>query len=261
MRAACLQQHIDPCRTQDNLSRALEMAGAALDRGAKILVFPELFLTGFCYEQAAFPSPSAQDEPPYPSLDLFREIAREHDCLIIGSIRSGRCNLGFCLDAGGLELRAKIHPFGPELEHFDGGAFISPAATKWGMVGLEVCYDLRFPEVARSLALQGADFLVTVAQFPAPRRAQWRALCMARAIENQLPHVACNWAGGGGSLIVSARGEVLAEAGPDEAVIVGEIDLYERDQVRREIPCFADRRPEVYSVGVQGERRPISFRG
>jgi predicted amidohydrolase len=247
MRAACLQQRVDPCRPQDNLSRALKLACAALDKGAKILVFPELFLTGFCYEQAAQSSfASYQDKPPYPSLDPFREMAREHDCLIIGSIRNGRSNLGFCLDAGGLELRAKIHPFGQEKEHFDGGQFISPAATKWGMAGLEVCYDLRFPEVARSLALQGADFLVTVAQFPAARRAQWRALCMARAIENQLPHVACNFASGGGSLIVSARGEVLAEAGPDEAVIIGEIDLCERDQVRREITCFADRRPEVY---------------
>jgi len=58
--------------------------------------------------------------------------------------------------------------------------------------------------------------------------------------------VACNFASGGGPLIVSARGDVLAEAGPDEAVIMGDIDLCERDQVRREITCFADRRPEVY---------------
>jgi len=69
-------------------------------------------------------------------------------------------------------------------------------------VGLEICYDLRFPEVARALALQGADYLVTIAQFPAARIAQWRALCLARAIENQMPHLACNWADGGGSLIV-----------------------------------------------------------
>ena len=246
MRAACLQQRVDPCRPQDNLSRALEMARAALQQGAKILVFPELFLTGFCYEASAQSSASAEDAFPYPSLDPFRKIAQEHDCLIIGSLRNGRRNYGFCLDPVGLELRAKIHPFDTEKEHFDGAPFISPAATRWGMVGLEVCYDLRFPEVARALALQGADFLVTVAQFPAARRAQWRMLCIARAIENQLPHVACNWASGGGSLIISARGEVLAEAGPDEAVIVGEIDLAERDRVRREIPCFADRRPEVY---------------
>ncbi len=72
-------------------------------------------------------------------------------------------------------------------------------------MGLEICYDLRFPEVARSLALQDADFLVTVAQFPAQREEQWRALSLARAIENQIPHLACNWAEGGGSMIISAR--------------------------------------------------------
>ncbi len=170
----------------------------------------------------------------------------EHNCLFIGSLRSGRQNLGFCLDGDGLQLRPKIHPFGGEKEHFDGGDFISPVATKWGRVGLEICYDLRFPEVARSLALQGADFLVTVAQFPALRREQWRALAMARAIENQMPHLACNWARGGGSLIIDARGRVLAEAGSEETLILADIDLADRDAFRREVSCFADRRPEIY---------------
>jgi len=216
------------------------MAREALRREADILIYPELFLTGFCYENGM------QDSPPFPSLDPFRALAREHECLIIGSFCSGRQNLGFCLDAESLELRPKIHPFDTEKEHFDGGDFVSPVATRWGMVGLEICYDLRFPEVARALALQGADFLVTVAQFPAARRAQWRALCLARAIENQMPHLACNWADGGASLIVNARGEVQAEAGSEEAMIVNEVDLAGRDAVRREITCFADRRPEIY---------------
>ena len=148
------------------------MARAALAGGAQILVYPELFLTGFCYE----PLPAAAEDPTYSSLDPFRELAEEHECLIIGSLRHARQNLGFCLDSAGLELRPKIHPFGEEKGHFDGGDFISPVATRWGRVGLEICYDLRFPEVARSLALQGADFLVTVAQFPASRVVQWRAL-------------------------------------------------------------------------------------
>jgi len=227
------------------------MAGAALAEGAEILVFPELFLTGFCYESSL--QSSAQDHPPYTSLDPFRALAREHNCLIIGSLRCGRQNLGFCLDSEGLQLRPKIHPFGEEKVHFDGGDFISPVATKWGRVGLEICYDLRFPEVARSLALQGADFLVTVAQFPALRREQWRALCLARAIENQMPHLACNWARGGGSLIIDARGQGLAEAGSEETLILADIDLADRDAFRREVSCFADRRPEIYG-GWEAER-------
>ena len=242
MRAALLQQQIEPCKIEENLARALQMAHNALDKGAEILVYPELFLTGFCYE----PSPASAEDTTFSALDPFRELAEVHGCLIIGSLRSGRLNLGFCLDSESLGLRPKIHPFGEEKEHFDGGDFISPVATKWGRVGLQICYDLRFPEVARSLALQGADFLVTVAQFPAPRREQWRTLALARAIENQIPHLACNWANAGGSLIINARGTVKAEANAGETIIWGDIDLVERDEVRREIACFADRRPEVY---------------
>ena len=222
------------------------MAGAALAEGAQILVFPELFLTGFCYESSLQSSSRSQDHPPYPSLDPFRALARERNCLFIGSLRSLRQNLGFCLDDEGLQLRPKIHPFAGEKEHFDGGDIISPVATKWGRVGLLICYDLRFPEVARSLALQGADFLVSVAQFPELRREQWRALCQGRAIENQMPHLACNWANGGGSLIIDARGRVLAEAGLEETLILADIDLADRDLFRREVSCFVDRRPQIY---------------
>lgn len=240
MRASCLQLRIDLCQREENTLRALKMAELAVDGGAEILAFPELFISGFCYEQMP-------EDPPYPSLDLFRRFAIEHDCLIIGSIWSGRHNMGFCLDGEELQMRPKIHPFGPEKEHFKGGTFISPVSTKWGKVGLEICYDLRFPEVARSLALQGADFLATIAQFPAARGLHWRTLCLARAMENQIPHLACNWAQGGNSMIVDAYGDLQAEAKSDEEeVICGEIDLVRRDSVRKEIPCFFDRRPEVY---------------
>jgi predicted amidohydrolase len=222
------------------------MAGSALAKGAEILVLPELFLTGFCYEPSLQSTQAAQDRPPYPSLDPFWALAREHNCIFLSSLRRGRQNLGFCLEGNRLQIRPKIHPFGGEKVHFDGGKVILPVNTKWGLVGLQVCYDLRFPEVARTLALQGAEILVTVAQFPAQRRDQWRTLAMARAIENQMPHLACNWASGGGSLIIDARGRVLAEAGFEQTVILADIDLADRDLFRREVSCFADRRPEVY---------------
>ena len=177
----------------------------------------------------------------------FAQLAKEHDCLIIGSLRSGRLNLGFCLDSDGLELRPKIHPFGAEKEHFDGGDFISPVATKWGHGGpRRSATTCAFRRSRAHLALQGADFLVTVAQFPAPGVRSGGRCAIARAIENQIPHLACNWANSGGSLIINARGEVEAEAGTGETIIWSDIDLAMRDNVRREIPCFADRRPEIY---------------
>lgn len=240
MRAACLQLRVDLCQRQDNTARALGMAELAADRGAEILVFPEMFITGFCYDHFL-------DGAHHPALDPFRAFAVDHDCLIIGSLMSGKYNMGFCLEPEGVQFQPKIHPFDQEKLHFSGGSSsISPLKTELGLVGLEICYDLRFPEVARSLALQDADFLVTIGQFPATRLAHWRILCLARAIENQLPHAACNWANAGGSLIIDARGQVQAEACQSEEVIFGEIDLEERDRWRKEIFYLDDRRPEIY---------------
>jgi len=240
MNAACLQLRVDQCLREDNARRALDLAKSAMEMGAELLVFPELFLTGFCYD------PSAQDGPPFHSMDPFMMLAKMQGCLFIGSIISGKYNLGFCLDGEEMQLRPKIHPFDFEKGHFEGGDFIAPIVTKYGSIGLEICYDLRFPEVARSLTLQGADILITVGQFPAVRKMHWRTLCLARAIENQIPHIACNWAQAGGSMIIDAWGNVLAEAGQDETAIVGKIDLERRDQFRQEVTCFSDRRPEIY---------------
>ena len=243
MLAACVQLQIRLCQVRANLERALDMASSAIERGAEVVVFPELFLTGFCYERDVL------DRPLYPTLDPFQKFVQEHGCMIIGSLVDSRTNLGFCLDSEGIGFQPKIHPFGPEKEHFDGGGKIAPVDTSKGKVALEICYDLRFPEVARSLVLQGADFLVTIAQFPASRGEHWRNLCIARAIENQIPHIACNGAGPelyGRSMIVDSWGKVLAEAEGEETLILAEIEPDHRDTVRKEIPVLQDRRPEVY---------------
>lgn len=243
MISACLQLSIRVCNREENLARALALANEAVERGAEILVFPELFLTGFCY------SKDLSDHPPYSTLDPLRLFVEEHGCLIVGSIVDGRLNRGFCLDETGMGFQDKIHPFGTEKEHFDGGDRISPIPTSRGAIGLEICYDLRFPEVARGLAVSGAGLLVTIAQFPPSRGYVWRALCRARAIENQIHHIGCNGAApdhSGGSVILDPWGRTIAEAGAEEGLIIAEIDLADRDEVRREIPALADRRPEIY---------------
>ena len=246
MLAACLQLEINLCNPDNNSRRALNLANYALREGAEILVFPELFLTGFCY------NPSAWNNTPFPILDPFRKMAEKHDCIIIGSIMSKKQNLGFCLESDGIKFQPKIHPFNEEKEHFDGGDIITPIPTKREKIGLQICYDLRFPEVARCLSLKDADILVTIAQFPTHRLSHWRTLCLARAIENQIPHLACNWANAGGSLIIDACGEILIEAGINETVIIGNVDLERRDGIRKEIPCFADRRPDAYRLAHDG---------
>jgi predicted amidohydrolase len=116
-------------------------------------------------------------------------------------------------------------------------------------VGLATCYDLRFPELFRGLLDAGAQLLVVPAAWPARRVDHWSALGRARAIENQCALIACNTAGthartpmGGHSQVVSATGEVLAEAGDGEEVLKVDVDLAAISAWRADFPVHADRR-------------------
>lgn len=119
--------------------------------------------------------------------------------------------------------------------------------------GASICYDIRFPELARTLALKGAKLLFVPAEWPHPRLHHWRTLLMARAIENQMYVIACNRTGRSGkdsffghSLIIDPWGEIVTEGGEGEEIVSGTINLALVDQVRGRIPVFADRRPKLY---------------
>ncbi|HEY5973198.1 MAG TPA: nitrilase-related carbon-nitrogen hydrolase, partial [Geobacteraceae bacterium] len=116
-----------------------------------------------------------------------------------------------------------------------------------------ICYDLRFPELARRLAVEGAEILVVPAEWPKPREEHWRTLLRARAIENQLFVVAANCCGIQGkldffgmSLIVGPKGELLAEAGDEPVEITATLDFAEMASWREQITCFKDRKPAYY---------------
>jgi predicted amidohydrolase len=119
--------------------------------------------------------------------------------------------------------------------------------------GLAICYDLRFPELFRSLALAGVEMFLLPAEWPAARIAHWTKLVHARAIENQAFVVACNRVGAddknsfpGMSLVADPMGEVVAEADSREQVLRAELDLAILEEFRAKVPVFKDRRPEVY---------------
>ena len=173
-------------------------------------------------------------------------------------------------DGGVLATYRKIHRFGfgegePTLmeageqvvtsrsravQDRDGWAHAVPAApAEPVVVGLATCYDLRFPEQFRLLLDAGAQLVIVPAAWPAPRVEHWRLLGRARAIENQTIVVQCNTGGthagvemGGHSQVVSATGEVLAEAGGGEEVLVVDVDLAEVTAWRQRFPVLADRR-------------------
>ncbi len=116
-----------------------------------------------------------------------------------------------------------------------------------------VCYDIRFPEYIRSIALAGAMVLYLPAEWPMERVDHWRALLKARAIENQMFVIGCNRCGTGGgvcygghSMAVAPDGEFLVEAGCSEEIIIAELDMKHCEAIRKQLPVFVDRVPEMY---------------
>jgi predicted amidohydrolase len=159
----------------------------------------------------------------------------------------------------------KIHMFDVEVdgvvyresEHEQPGEEIVTSTAANGVsLGLSVCYDLRFPELYRILALRGARVIVVPSAFTlATTRDHWEPLLRARAIENQAFVVAANQIGehppryrsGGRSLIVDPWGVVLAQAPDSVCHIVAELDLERQEQIRHELPALANRRPAAYA--------------
>jgi predicted amidohydrolase len=120
-------------------------------------------------------------------------------------------------------------------------------------VGLMTCYDVRFPELARKLALSGAEVLIVPAAFPAVRIGHWETITACRAIENQVYVAAVNRVGedhglafGGTSRLYDPYGTVLAAAETDEALLVGEITKERLAAVRGQLKVYQDRREELY---------------
>jgi len=148
----------------------------------------------------------------------------------------------------------KVHLFSPtrEDEFFIAGDEVKTVRTGEATTGGLLCFDIRFPEIARRLVLEGAQILYVAAQFPHPRAEHWEILLRARAIENQVWVVAANRVGKSGeleyfgkSMIIDPWGEIVAAEDEErEAVVTERIDLDKVDRVREMIPCR--RRSDLY---------------
>jgi predicted amidohydrolase len=121
--------------------------------------------------------------------------------------------------------------------------------------GIIICYDVRFPELVRSLTVPGLDVLFVVSQWPKVRTFHLRSLTTARAIENQMFVVCCNSCGtygqtvyGGSSAIIDPWGETIALAGETQQLLTADCDLQILENIRSTIPVFRDRRPELYNI-------------
>lgn len=234
------------------------MTVEAKRRGSDLVVFPELWSTGYDLANAAsYAVPTDEG--------IFAQVAalaRAHEIDILGSCLSllgegqfGNTAVYFAANGRSLGEYSKLHLFRlmQEEQYLTAGAEPTLLETDWGKMGLSICYDLRFPELFRHYALAGAQIVFLPAEWPHPRLAHWRTLLRARAIENQMYVVACNRVGSsndshffGHSCILDPWGEAVVEAGEDEILLTAVIDIAKVAEVRAKIPVFEDRRPDVY---------------
>jgi predicted amidohydrolase len=255
--------------TDRNLETADRLTREAVALGAEVVVLPEKWSVLGTDEQM-----TAGAEPlDGRCISWARSTARELGIdLVAGSIvervdgRDKGANTSVHVGADG-EIRAvyrKIHMFDVEV---DGDVYAESASEEPGdevvvselpggvPLGLTICYDVRFPELYRILAVRGAQVVTVPAAFTlATTRDHWEVLLRARAIENQCFVIAPNQIGahppghraGGRSLIIDPWGLVLASAPDLETAIVAELDFATLGRVRRRIPALEHRRPDVY---------------
>lgn len=248
-----------------NFARAEAMIAEAARRGSQLVMLPELWSTAYDLENASDHAAAlARRDESDGWFDRLARLAQAHNIWLTGSILEAQDDGRFynCMALYGPDgelagVYRKIHLFRLMEEEIYLGAGQSPTLLDlpWGKTGLAICYDLRFPELFRGYALQGARLLLIPAEWPHPRREHWRTLLRARAIENQCFVAACNRVGSskgtqffGSSAVIDPLGETRIEGGEAEMLLTTEIDLAEVDAVRRHIPVFQDRRPELYTL-------------
>jgi predicted amidohydrolase len=246
-------------RPKRNLERAREFGAQAQEAGADVLLLPELWLHGYDLERAdAWATPLGEG-----GFAEMASLAKEYEVHLAGSIlerhEGGVSNTAVLYGPAGdlLGFYRKMHLFRlmQEHEYLAPGSHATLCDTPWGPTGLSICYDLRFPELFRAMALAGARLFLVPAQWPVKRLEAWLLLARARATENELFVAACNRVGSDGdvafpgqSIVVDPWGNAILEGDDQEGLLVAQADLREIEKARRYLTVYQDRRPDAYVV-------------
>jgi omega-amidase len=259
--AACVQFDVQTGDVAANRAAMQSGIEEAVEGGARLCVLPELWSTSFCGSFGDDLVRQAADADAH-----LCDLTRQHGIVAVGSAieRQGDriFNTATVFQRGErLGAYRKIHLFSPILEHKHHARGDRPTIvdTECGRIGLLICYDLRFPELARYYFRAGAEILAVPGQWPEARAQHWRTLLRARAIENELFVVGCNRTGQsesprtgeamsflGDGRIVDPTGEVISSGAGEAGAIVGAIELRKVRTMRRILPLEQDQRPEVY---------------
>jgi len=268
IRVACVQMTSRADKAA-NLETAERLVAQAASTGADVVVLPEKWNAigdAVTLHGAAEPLEGGE------SVTAMADWARRHGVTLVGGSiterREGReklSNTSLVFDSDGslVGTYRKIHLFDVEVggvtyreseAEEPGDEAVVVRLEDWG-IGLSVCYDIRFPELYRILALEGAELVTVPAHFTTPTgKDHWHVLLRARAIENQCYVAAAAQIGEtlpgkpayGRSLIADPWGLVVAQASDEETVIVAELDRLHLEEVRTKLPSLANRQPNAY---------------
>ena len=261
MKVACLQMDMLLAKPEENFSHPAELVKRAMKDKPDVLVLPETWNTGF------FPRENLQalcDRDGSRVRQVFGALAERYQVNIVAgsvsNVRGGKVyNTAMVFDRTGACIASydKTHLFTPmgEDNYYTPGDRLCTFVLDGVKCGLIICYDVRFPELTRSLTVPGLDILFVVSQWPKVRTFHLRSLTTARAIENQMFLVCCNSCGtagqtvyGGNSAIIDPWGETVALAGETEEILTADCDLQILTNIRGSIPVFRDRRPSLYKI-------------
>lgn len=260
LKIAIAQMAIALGQPEVNQATVKKYAQQAAAAEADVLVLPEMWSTGYAFEQLT----TIADQGGARSQGFLSEIARQYQLNIVGgsvATQQGTSyyNTMYVVDDQGQRVSSyhKAHLFGlmAEEQYLAAGEQINTFTLAGVPAAGVICYDIRFPEWLRTMMAQGPQqILYVVAEWPIQRIAQWQILLQARAIENQTFVVAANRVGhdannqfGGRSLVIDPLGQIIQQADDnDKALLVVTIDTADEQAVRGQIPVFHDRRPALY---------------
>jgi predicted amidohydrolase len=255
---------------QYNLDKAARMIAQAAGMGARLVVLPEVF--NGPYDSSLF---SAYAETvPGSTFDFLAQSARRHGIVLVGGSFIERAennqiyNTSYIFDAEGNVLghHRKIHLFDVDIPGqitfqessvLSSGQDITVVDHEDMHIGLMICYDVRFPELARAMTLKGADLLVIPAGFNRTTGPlHWELLMRSRAVDNQVFVLAAgsafnpdsSYQAWGHSMIVDPWGKIIAQTGDEENIVLADLDFSIVEQVRRELPLLKHRKEDIYQL-------------
>ncbi len=268
-RLALCQMDVVDCK-QTNVAKALQMLDKAADGGAAVAVLPEMF--NCPYDNKKF-GEYAESMPDSPTAGAISKKAAELGIYVVaGSIpeRDGTNLYNTCFVFGRegaiLGRHRKMHLFDidvkgkirfMESEVLSSGGDSTIVETEFCKIGIAICYDIRFPELSRLMALEGAEVIIIPGAFNmVTGPAHWELLIRARALDNQVYVAAASparsltasYTAYGNSMVASPWGSVLQRTSEKEAIVFADIGAEEIDRVRRELPLLKHRRTDLYEL-------------